>query len=102
MSIAKKGARKITVGGTTYLWRIRQKPTYDQDMGWTNMAVAIQRGTENGSTLIVVTPFLRSTLSKSMHGSVTPADVESYIRTALARGWDPLEGAAFELDMRII
>ena len=32
MSLARKGARSITVDGVTYRWTLRRRPTYDHGM----------------------------------------------------------------------
>lgn len=45
MALVKEGARLITVDGTSYRWRLRGRPTYDQGLvrspltnGWTPRA----------------------------------------------------------------
>ncbi len=42
MAILKKGARRISVDGEQYLWRIRKKPRYDQALALSGLIVAVQ------------------------------------------------------------
>ena len=103
MAIPKRGSRNIVVNGEPYRWYVRRKPSYGQDFldGFCNFSVAIEYATAKGSVLVVSLP-QRHPLSHrcSEIVAVVPADVEEYIKTALARGWQPKQpGKTFVLDM---
>ena len=101
MAMYKKGARKISVDGVLYRWRIRGRPTYAQRVGESNLSVAVEPVVEQGSvtTLVVDAAVLHPSASiEKTTASVTPATIAAYIRQALKQGWKPLQkGAAFTL-----
>ena len=100
MSISSKGARTITVDGTSYLWRIRKKPTYSQAAFLTPITIAIQQAeTPHGCVLLVELPLSRPDNWISPHNCpIQPATVRDLIRKALESGWKPQEnGSAFRL-----
>jgi len=79
MSINRKGSRRITVSGETYLWRIRDN--------WDHIKVVIQHEDEKHQ-------FLNSTTESGvmLNGKtppITPKIIEDLIKQALDRGWDP-------------
>jgi len=102
MALVKKGSRKITVDGTAYRWRITRTYKSADDI----LEVFIER-IENGNTVLCVrTGFLRpdgafSNIGESTQGIVTPKNVESYIKQALAKGWKPeSKESMFELSLK--
>lgn len=99
MAMAKKGSRNITVDEVPYRWRIRDRPTYSQQLGDTNLLVAVETITDGDlCTLLVDTSAFRPGNDNYPRVSVTPAVVEAYIRLALSQGWKPGEkGKSFIL-----
>ena len=96
MSLPKKGSRTIEVEGSTYLWRIRKKPTYSQDLG-TPMLVAIQRIKPHALSVLVVNCAVSrpdNVLSPHQTG-ITPAMVSEMIGQAIAAGWRPETSTSF-------
>jgi hypothetical protein len=90
MAIARKGSRKIEVGGHQLIWRIRRKATYSQAVGQSNMIIAVASASGRGSKLILELDATRpdAWLLPSA-ASVTPAHVAHLISKALADGWQP-------------
>ncbi len=90
MAIRKKGARRIVVDGEPYLWRVRQKPSYIQGLGWTSLTVAVQHATASGTTLVgrVRRPRLDN-WGELPSAPVIPSEVADLIRQAIAAGWQP-------------
>ena len=91
MAIPKKGSRKISVNGVSYLWMIRKKPTYSQSVygsGFLHVAVDTEENT--GSTLIIYTNHRHP---KAIHVEkiipVTPSLVSNWIKNAINLGWLP-------------
>jgi hypothetical protein len=97
MSIPRKGSRRITVDGQTYLWRVRGKPTYSQALAWTPLMVGVEQEGVRGSTLIIRLDAAHpSNWVNAPRKAVTPGVVEAHIRTALKQGWEPTaRGAQF-------
>ncbi|WP_327281506.1 MULTISPECIES: hypothetical protein [unclassified Streptomyces] len=100
MALVKKGSRLITVDGTTYRWRLRRRPTYDQGLAVSPLAYAVEHAESPGTTLVVTTNQPHPSNWFGTHGSpVLPARVADDIRTALTAGWSPASpGAPFRLD----
>jgi hypothetical protein len=92
MSIAKRGARTITVDGTSYLWRIRRRGTHGQDCYGAPMRIGIQSVAQGARGVLVVnTAITRPDAAIYGHGGgVTPAQIRDMIRQALAAGWEPM------------
>lgn len=88
MAILKKGARKITVNNVQYLWKIRHKPTYNQECfnGYATASVSIPTG--DGQLLYITFPF-------GIYQSITPKTIADCIQTALNEGWQPNEKGVF-------
>ncbi|GJF30528.1 hypothetical protein KNE206_32280 [Kitasatospora sp. NE20-6] len=100
MALVKKGSRLITVDGTTYRWRLRGRPTYDQGLVWAPLTYAVEHAGTTGPVLLVSTdrPHLSNWIS-ARGRPVLPAEVAAGIRTALASGWTPgISGPSFHLD----
>lgn len=96
MSLPKKGSRTIEMEGSTYLWRIRKKPTYSQKLG-TPMLVAIQRIEPLALSVLVVNCAVsrpNNVLSPHQTG-ITPAMVRDMIDEALKAGWRPEASTSF-------
>ncbi|GAA1008809.1 hypothetical protein Aple_080960 [Acrocarpospora pleiomorpha] len=90
MTLPKKGSRLITVGGTSYRWRVRHKPTYDQGLGWSPMTFGVQLAKDPSSVLMVTLPHHRLDNWLYLEGaSVRPALVARCITVALSEGWAP-------------
>ncbi|OJJ19612.1 hypothetical protein BKI52_22665 [marine bacterium AO1-C] len=103
MAISKKRTREIVINGEVFLWKIRKKPTYCQEMGWTNMLIAVQHlDYEQGRSLIINLPYARpGNIDGHETIQVTPALVRSYIQDAIACGWAYNEpGVPYEHQVR--
>jgi hypothetical protein len=100
MAIGRKGSRRIVVDGTTYRWRLRQRPTYDQALCDRPCTYAVQHAGTPGATLIVTTnqPHASNWLG-APSVAVLPSDVAAAIASALRQGWSPAQqGSPFHLD----
>jgi hypothetical protein len=91
MSIPKKQSRLIRIGDRRYRWRVRGRPTYMQEIGDSNLALAIESAdAADSSVLVAVLPDLHPSNCLGLPGaSVTPKLVARIIRQALAEGWQP-------------
>lgn len=100
MALLTKGSRLITVDGTTYRWRVRGRPTYDQGLVASPLTYAVEHAATPGTTLVVTTNQPHPSNWLASHGSpVTPARVADSIRDARAGGWAPdRAGRPFHLD----
>ena len=101
MAIPKTGSRPITVDGNDYRWLVRRKPTYSQANGWTPMTVAVSSTVPKGSSLVATLATNRpDTWVDTENKAITPGDVASLIRLAIARGWNPATpGSPFQLEV---
>ena len=106
MALTSKGSRSLIVDGIAYRWSVRRKPTYCQEMGWSNLSFAVEAASYGLCILHVSTQAARSDsvaasadeLPGSPSMAVTPALVAHSIRLALKQGWQPQQqGSAFEL-----
>ncbi|WP_405949128.1 hypothetical protein OG588_24165 [Streptomyces prunicolor] len=105
MALTRKGTRHIVVGGTTYRWRLRHKPTYSQALAWSPCTFAVEYAGEHadepGTTLVVTTdhPHPSNWLCHEPK-PVLPSDVAHAIERALREGWTPASpGSPFHLDL---
>lgn len=90
MALARKGSRLIVVGGTTYRWRLRGQPTYDQALCDTPCTYAVQRVDTPGTTLVVTTnQWHASNWFGAPSAAVLPSNVSASITLAPAKGWHP-------------
>lgn len=101
MSLAKKGARLITVDGVSYRWRVRDKPTYCQGSVFTPLTFAVEQADPPGATLVVKTQQAHpSNWMGEPAVPVRPAHVVAAIRMALVGGWQPAQSRpVFYLDL---
>lgn len=99
MSLARKGARSITVDGVTYRWTLRRRPTYDHGMNWGSLTYSVEHSGPSGSVLVVDT-------GRAHPGNwvgaesvpVLPGEVAEGIRRGIALGWQPMrDGKPFPL-----
>ncbi|MFD9359517.1 hypothetical protein [Streptomyces sp. NPDC060031] len=99
MALAKRGSRLITVDGTTYRWRLRGRPTYDQSLVRSPLAYAVEHAETPGTTLVITTNQPHPSNWFAAQGSpILPAQVTDSIRTALTTGWTPNRpGSPFHL-----
>jgi hypothetical protein len=100
MALVRKGARRITVDGAAYRWRVRGRPTYGQGMVWSPLTYAVELADSPGTTLVVTTdqPHPGNWLG-STAAPLLPSHVAESIRTARAGGWTPgAHGSPFRLD----
>ncbi|MGL6097121.1 MAG: hypothetical protein ACRC7O_15155 [Fimbriiglobus sp.] len=103
MAIRKTGARRISVDGVMYLWRVRQKPTYAQEF-YRGITVAIQLAENPGQVLLArgdsrpdKVPIYCDPIT-----IVTPHTVAAAIRCGLAAGWRPdAPGSQFEIALPV-
>lgn len=101
MTLARKGTRRIIVGGVEFRWKVRHKPTYGQANGWTPLIFVAELAEHPGALLVVSLPyahpgnwFVLPTVS------VLPRTVASAIKLAMDRGWQPSRpGPAFKLSL---
>ncbi|MEU9576192.1 hypothetical protein [Streptomyces chilikensis] len=100
MALGRKGARRMVVGGTTYRWRLRRRPTYSQALGWSPCTYAVEHADRPGTTLVVTTHHVHpGNWLDAPGGSVLPSDVAGAIVSALRAGWNPTrKGSPFLLD----
>lgn len=100
MALAKKGSRLINVDGTTYRWRLRGRPTYDQGLVRSPLTYAVEHADAPGTTLVVITNQPHPSNWFGTQGSpILPGQVADGIRTALTDGWRPESpGSPFRLD----
>ncbi|MEM7313680.1 MAG: hypothetical protein AAF497_11075 [Planctomycetota bacterium] len=98
MAFPLKGSSEIAVDGVAYRWRIRSRPTYDQQID-APMTFAVQAASDPQCVLHVTTDRVRpDAWCSDGPVAVTPQLVADCIRTALAGGWDPHSpGSAFKL-----
>jgi hypothetical protein len=96
--MARKGARRITVDGTPYLWTVRRRPTYAQGIAEVPMTFVVEHADQPGARLVVSLPQAHPRNWMGAPFSVAlPGDVATAITTALARGWAPTRpGRAFK------
>lgn len=106
MTLTSKGSRSLVVDGAAYRWSVRRKPTYCQEMGWSNLSFFVEAASGGLCTLHVLTQAARADsvaasvddLPGSPSMAVTPALVAHSIRLALQQGWQPQQrDSAFEL-----
>jgi len=86
LAIAKKGSRKITVQGETFLWRVRKKTSHEE---WHDdqYGIPIQHES-NGQLLIAYVGYCRSDYpNRESVQSITPAMIENCITEAINLGW---------------
>ena len=105
MALPRKGSRHITVGGATYRWRVRRRPTYSQALAWSPCTFAVEHADADvdldGTTLVVTTdhPHPGNWLGHEPK-PVLPSDVTHAIERALRAGWTPTApGSPFHLDL---
>ncbi|ROP55957.1 hypothetical protein [Streptomyces sp. PanSC9] len=100
MALVKKSSRRITVDGTTYRWRLRGRPTYDQALVWSPLTYAVEYAETPGTTLVITTNQPHpSNWFGAQANPVLPSDVADSIRTARHNGWTPENpGSPFHLD----
>ncbi|MEU8434735.1 hypothetical protein AB0F18_17800 [Streptomyces sp. NPDC029216] len=100
MALVKRGSRLINVDGTTYRWRLRERPTYDQGLVRSPLTYAVEHAHAAGTTLVVTTNQPHPSNWFGTQGSpILPAQVADSIRAALADGWTPeSRGSPFHLD----
>src|ERR1700730_14606823 len=89
MAIRKTGARRITVDGQPYLWRVRHRDPEPDNRGW-GWAFAVQHADLPGSTLIVDLSRRHPRWDKAAV-PVVPSEVAVCIRQAIAAGWQPTQ-----------
>ncbi|WP_052847599.1 hypothetical protein [Streptomyces avicenniae] len=103
MALARRGSRRIVVGGTAYRWLLRRRPTYAQAMCWSPCTFAVVHAETPGATLVVTTglPHAGNWLGRAAV-PVLPSDVARAVELAVARGWEPTApGPPFRLDVRL-
>ncbi|MFI6450221.1 hypothetical protein ACIBF6_01580 [Streptosporangium amethystogenes] len=59
MAMPRRGSRLITVDGTGFRWRVRNKPTYCQGNDWSPLTFAAERAEKPGDVLVVSLPCAR-------------------------------------------
>lgn len=102
MTIRQKHSRKICVDGTYYRWVVRDRPTYLQGVGASNLSVAVEQAEAPDCVLRIVLPAKRKDNWLLVPGYVVkPNDLSRWIPKALAAGWVPNKrGSGFELYLK--
>ena len=87
----RKGSRAITVDGRAYRWRVRHRPTYDQDCMEGRLSFAVESAEAHGAVLVARTPHPHPGAAVRTEPSVpvTPGMVAAAVRAARAAGWRP-------------
>lgn len=99
MAIPKKGSWHIVVDDENYRWLIRRKATYSQtDYGGGKLHVAVEKvllDNPKGSTLLIISdrPHPKDWGAEDVR-PITPYDVATWIREAIASGWQPDQSGA--------
>lgn len=97
MAMPRKGSRKVTVDGKDYRYMVRTEGSVEWENHWgesltkpSHIRTTVQEDTEApGAVLQWQWPY---------GAGVGPADIQSAVRIALERGWNPAaRGAAFIL-----
>jgi hypothetical protein len=98
MTIQQKGSRRIQIDGVQYRWAIRDRPTYMQAIGQSNLSVAVEQVDAPHCILRLVLPAVRRDNWLLQVGYVVlPSDLSRWIPKALRAGWHPHQrGAGFE------
>lgn len=102
MALVGKGSRAITVDGRAYRWRVRHRPTYDQDCLGGRLSFAVESAEARGSVLVVRTPHPHpgALVRAEPPVPVTPGAVAAAVRAARAAGWRPgRAGPPFVFDL---
>jgi len=99
MTIRQKNSRKICVDGVDYRWAVRDRPTYAQAVGMSNLSIAVERSDAPNCVVRIVLPAARQDNWLLAPGYIVkPSDLSRWIRKALASGWLPSrKGPGFEL-----
>jgi len=102
MTLRQKHSRKICVVGINYRWVVRDRPTYLQAVGMSNLSVAVERTDAPDCVLRIVLPTARKDNWLLAPGYVVkPSDLTRWIPKALAAGWFPgKKGPGFELRLK--
>lgn len=99
MAIPKKGSWHIVVDDENYRWLIRRKATYSQtDYGGGKLHVAVEKvllDNQIGSTLLIISnrPHPKDWGAEDVR-PITPYDVATWIKEAIASGWQPDQSGA--------
>ena len=98
MAFPLKGSTEIVVDGVSYRWRVRSRPTYDQQLD-SPMTFAVQASVDPRCVLHIKTDRLRpDSWCSDGPVAVTPQLVADCIRKALSEGWEPnADGSAFKI-----
>jgi hypothetical protein len=101
MTIRQKHSRRISIDGVDYRWVVRDRPTYMQAVGMSNLSVAVEQSDAPDCVLRIVLPAARKDNWLLAPGYVIkPSDLRRWIPKALAAGWLPRKkGPGFELHL---
>lgn len=101
MALARKGSRRIIVGGVEFRWKVRGRPTYPQLEGESRLFFAVQQVGRSGARLVVTLPCAHPSNAVGLPaGVVLPRTVAAAITRAMAEGWRPFEpGPEFMLEL---
>jgi len=99
MAIPKKGSRKIVVDDVIYRWRIRWKPTYDQDCHDHCLCAAVELYENPQNVLHIAFSWARyNKLYPPFElEPVTPKHIEAAVKDALKEGWSPTGTGNFQV-----
>jgi len=103
--MAKTGARRITVDGIAYRWRVRHRAHPFTALNWDGrIHVSVELADGTGSVLVVFTGHQHSRDIDTYPPGVDPvlpSDIVEWIRQSLAAGWQPAKrGPQFHLRPR--
>jgi hypothetical protein len=95
MAMPKTGSRRIVVDGVAYRWRVRHRAHPFAPRTWDGrIHVSVELAAEPGSVLVVFTGHQHSRDIDTYPPGVAPvrpAHVATWVRQALAAGWQPSE-----------
>ncbi len=95
MAMPKTGARRITVDGVAYRWRVRHRVHPFMALNWDGrIHVSVELADNPGSVLVVFSGHQHSRDIDTYPPGVDPvqpAHVAVWIRQSLAAGWQPAE-----------
>src|SRR5215212_8532742 len=99
MAIPRKHSRPIVVDGQKYRWIVKRKSDYNFEPQ-KGMVFTVQEEDGAGALLIVelARPQLDYWLHHQQSAPITPNEIASWIRQAIAQGWQPkAKGKPFRL-----
>ncbi len=92
MQIRRTGDSVVEVDGVPYRWAVHREPQWSSMHGWKGLSVEVTLAEGAGRHLLLELPFSRSarrSTPQRQRPKVVVAELQGYIREALAAGWAP-------------